>query len=120
MQTVKEQLFADLYANPNDWRMRNVVFDWYEDNGCPDEAACLTWMLENRKRPYSSGTDSVASWFNGGKIQSDLGDGESDLPEEVYNLLENYSSTRANHRTYASVQAAEEAFVIAWIKWKKK
>src|SRR5262249_10285836 len=73
--SVRDQLLDDLCAAVSKeksddpaavaeaWKLRNLLADWFEDNNHHEEAACLRWMLENKKRPYH-GSSPSASWFN--------------------------------------------------------
>src|SRR5262249_35900394 len=115
--SVRDQLLDDLCRKPEDWKLRNVLADWYEDNNHPEEAACLRWMLENKKRPYH-GSSPSASWFNADTVSPGLGDPESDVPGALFELLEGGKQT-ANHKTFADLKSAEEAFVAAWLKARK-
>jgi uncharacterized protein (TIGR02996 family) len=108
-----EVFFADLTRNPEDWTMRGVFADWHEDNGRPAQAECLRWMIRRRKRPYH-GSSKVYTWFNADTIDPDLGDPESDLPGPVYKLLGGGEES-ANHKSFRTLQAAEEAFQAAWV-----
>ena len=110
--SILHQLLTDLAAAPEDWRLRGVLADWYEDNGQPQHAECLRWMVAQRKRPYP-GSANRATWFNADTISSGLGDPESDVPGAVYDRLEGGKEV-ANHKTFKSTRDAEEAFHRAW------
>ena len=116
-KTAGDQLFDELVQNPNDWKLRSILADWCEDNQRPDDALCLRWMITNKKRPYHGGvdTDAKATWFNANKISQGLGDTESDLPEPLFVHL-SVGKVVANHISYDSVRAAEEAILAAWKK----
>lgn len=127
--SVRDQLLADLCAaiakeSRDDEasiatarKFRNLLADWFDDNNLPDEAECLRWMLEHQKRPYH-GSSPQASWFNKDTISPGLGDPESDVPGGVYQHLEGGKVT-ANHRTFDTLEAAEKAFLAAWVKARK-
>jgi uncharacterized protein (TIGR02996 family) len=112
--STRDQLLDALCSEPNDWKLRGVLGDWYEDNNCPDEAACLRWMVEQHKRPYH-GASRNATWFNADKVRKGLGDPESDLPDALFRLLEGGKEI-ANHKRFPSARAAEEALLAAWRK----
>jgi hypothetical protein len=116
--SVRDQLLDDLCRAPDDWKLRGVLADWFEDNNHAPEAECLYWMIKNKKRPYH-GSSPQASWFNADKVGPGLGDPESDVPGAVYDLLEGGKVT-ANHRTFDDLKAAEEAFLAAFVKARKK
>jgi uncharacterized protein (TIGR02996 family) len=116
--SVRDQLLDDLVRAPDDWKLRGVLADWFEDNNHVAEAECLRWMIKNQKRPYH-GSSPQASWFNADTVGPGLGDPESDVPGPVYELLAGGKVT-ANHRTFDDLKAAEEAFLAAWVKARKK
>jgi hypothetical protein len=115
----RDQLLDDLCRAPDDWKLRGVLGDWFEDNNHSGEAACLRWMVEHKKRPYHSDSSPQVSWFNADTISSGLGDPESDVPGPVYEQLAGGKVT-ANHKTYDGLRAAEEAFLAAFLKAVKK
>jgi hypothetical protein len=124
--SVRDQLLDDLCAAiskesrddeatvANARKLRNVLADWFEDNNHRDEAECLRWMIENQKRPYH-GSNPQASWFNADTVSAGLGDPESDIPGPLYQHLEGGKVT-ANHQTFDTIKAAEEAFIAAFVK----
>lgn len=107
-----EALLTELAQEPNDFTLRRVTADWCEENGQPVRAGCLRWMARNRKRPYH-GKSAPACWFNADKVKGEQGDVESDVPEAVYVRLQGGQES-ANHKTFPSLRAAEEAFHAAW------
>jgi len=115
-----EPYYQDLARAPEDWALRSVFADWCEDNGQPDLAECLRWMVENHKRPHC-GSDQSFTWFNADalKAKENLGDPESDIPERVYQLLQG-GREAARHKTYESLREAEEAFHAAWKQARKR
>jgi hypothetical protein len=113
----RDRLLDDLCRKPDDWQLRDALAAWFEDNGLPEEAACLRWMAENRKRPYH-GTSPQATWFNADTVAPGLGDRESDVPGAVYAHLEGGTQV-SNHVTFDDLKAAEEAFLAAWVKARK-
>jgi uncharacterized protein (TIGR02996 family) len=110
--SIHQQLLADVAAAPEDWKLREVLADWYEDNSQPHCAECLRWMVRHKKRPYV-GSQARATWFNADTISTGLGDPESDVPGPVYDRLEGGKQV-ANHKTFKSTRDAEEAFHQAW------
>jgi uncharacterized protein (TIGR02996 family) len=116
--SVLEQLVGDLEAAPEDWKLRGVLADWFEDNGRPERAECLRWMVRQHKRPYGGyrlGKLAVACWFNADTISAGLGDPESDIPGTLFLLLEGGKAV-ANHRSFPSLRQAEEALQAAWVR----
>jgi uncharacterized protein (TIGR02996 family) len=107
-----EGYYQDLARSPEDWALRSVFADWCDDNGKPEVAEALRWMVKNHKRPHSSSTESF-TWFNADTIGKGLGDPESDIPGAYYKLLQGGQES-ANHKSYPSLRAAEEAFHAAW------
>lgn len=118
VESVVESLFANVVENQSDWHFRSILADWYDDHNVYGEAECYRWMVTNRKRPYN-GSPPNASWFNDQTVAPGLGDSESDIPEEVYKVLDGGKVT-ANHRTYPSIEEAEKAFLIAFLKARKE
>jgi hypothetical protein len=116
--SVVDQLLDDLSRAPEDWKLRGVVADWYEDNDRSEEAAALRWMIKNKKRPYH-GSASSATWFNLDTVSAGLGDPESDIPGAVFKHLEGGKAV-ANHMTFPSLREAEEAFLAGWVKARKQ
>jgi hypothetical protein len=116
--SVRDQLLEEVSMKSEDWKLRNILADWYDDNNLPEESACVRWMLEHRKRPYHA-SSPYATWFNADTIKEDLGDHESDIPGKIYDKMVGGKVT-ANHRTFETRQAAEEAFIAAWLKQKKE
>jgi len=115
--SVRDQLLDDLVRKPEDWKLRGVLADWFDDNNHPEEAACLRWMITHQKRPYH-GSSPSASWFNADTVSPGLGDPESDVPGALFELLDGGKQT-ANHKTFADLKSAEEAFLVAWLKARK-
>lgn len=111
--TIHSQLLTEVAADPEDWKLREVLADWFEDNSRPVCAECLRWMVRNKKRPYLGSADR-ASWFNAETIRSGLGDPASDIPGEVFKRLEGGKQI-ANHKKFESTRDAEEAFHKAWV-----
>jgi uncharacterized protein (TIGR02996 family) len=113
-----EAFFEDLAEKPEDWQVRGVFADWCEDNGKPELAECLRWMIRRQKRPYH-GSGTSFTWFNADTIRAGMGDPESDLPGRVYDRLSGGTQV-ANHRSYATLREAEEALYAAWEAARKK
>ena len=112
--SILDQLLKDLSGSPDDWSLRGVIADWAEDNNRPQLAECLRWMIRQNKRPYH-GSSGGGTWFNEDTIAEGLGDPESDIPAEVFTRLEGGNEV-ANHKTFATLRAAEESFQEAWVK----
>jgi hypothetical protein len=73
-------------------------------------------MGQNTKRPYIKPDSSPGGvWFNAATVAENLGDCESDLPENLFKALEGGKEV-ANHKVYPSVKEAEESFYAAWKK----
>lgn len=108
-----DTFLTEIQKKPEDWNIRMVLADWYEDNGRSDLAECLRWVSSHKKRPYH-GSSKVFTWFNADRIQPGLGDPESDIPEAVYQLLTGGQEI-ADHKVFPSMHAAEEALQNAWL-----
>jgi uncharacterized protein (TIGR02996 family) len=112
--SILDQFLNDVAATPEDWSLRGVLADWAEDNNRPQLAECLRWMIRRHKRPYH-GSSGGGTWFNADTIAQGLGDPESDIPAAVFMLLEGGNEV-ANHKSFTTLRAAEEAFQLAWVK----
>ncbi|TMJ00975.1 MAG: hypothetical protein E6G97_18760 [Alphaproteobacteria bacterium] len=112
--TVLHQFLKELAQSPENWGLRGIVADWYEDNQEVHRAECLRWMIQQRKRPYTR-ADKQATWFNADRISPGLGDPESDIPEAIFKQLEG-GKPAANHITFGNFPEAEEAIQKAWAK----
>jgi hypothetical protein len=116
--SILDQFLNDLAGAPEDWALRGVLADWAEDNNRPQLAECLRWMIRRQKRPYH-GSSGGGTWFNAETIAEGLGDPESDIPAAVFTLLEGGNEV-ANHKSFATLRAAEEAFQAAWVKAREE
>jgi hypothetical protein len=129
MANDKDQLLDDMKVEHENWNLRSILADWYEDNKNFDAADAVRWAMLRQKRPYSSkevfedlylpkgepnpNPTSTGAWFNADTVGEGLGDSASDLPGAVYERLT--GSNIANHHYYPTVKEAEEDFVKAWI-----
>jgi uncharacterized protein (TIGR02996 family) len=116
--TTLDQLYRSLTTQPDDWATRGILADWYEEAGQHGAAACLRWMIQRRKRPYSS-TRGTFHWFNAPRVTTD-NDPESDIPEPVYELLGETAGLENVFRTYSTLRAADEDFYAAWRQAREK
>jgi uncharacterized protein (TIGR02996 family) len=112
--STQEQLLDDLCRAPEDWKLRGVLADWFEDNNQTEAAACLRWMIRNQKRPYH-GANRGATWFNADTVAPGLGDPESDIPGDLFKLLEGGKEV-ANHKSFTALRDAEESILAAWAR----
>jgi uncharacterized protein (TIGR02996 family) len=111
-------LYDDLAADPGNPGLRKVLGDWLEDHDQPAAAECVRWTAANGKRPYPGSARSFV-WFDAGKVDESLGDPESNLPAELFGLLEG-GAAQASHRRYPSLREAEEALQAAWARKGKR
>jgi hypothetical protein len=116
--SILDQFLNDLAGTPEDWALRGVLADWAEDNSRPQLAECLRWMIRRQKRHYH-GSSGGGTWFNAETIAEGLGDPESDIPAAVFTQLEGGNEV-ANHKSFSTLRAAEEAFQAAWVKAREK
>jgi len=86
VMALPRQFLQGLMDTPDDWALRTVFADWCLDNDRPGVAACLLWMVRQRKRPYR-GWAGRGTWFNADTIKEGLGDPESDIPGVVFGML---------------------------------
>lgn len=114
-------LLDDLCAEPDNWVLRGILADWYEDAGEGMKAECLAWSSQNHKRAHQEkrkGSDNTEVplfvWFDASKVAPNLGDTESDLPGELFKHLGGGKAV-ANHMLYKTRREAEEALVAAWV-----
>jgi uncharacterized protein (TIGR02996 family) len=110
--SIRDQLLQDIADHPDDWSLRAIAADWAEDHGETNLAECLRWMIRHRKRPYRSARN-LACWFDADRIDPGLGDPESDIPGQLFELLP-FGEQQANHRIFINVRQAEEALYRAW------
>ena len=59
--------------------------------------------------------DGACSWFDKANVPDTLGDPGSNVPKNVYDRLEGGKVT-ANHKTFKTLEEAEESFLAAWLK----
>ena len=110
--TTLDTLYEGLTQTPDDWQLRNVLADWYEEAGQQDVADCLRWMVQTHKRPYRS-TSGAYHWFHAERVTT-ASDPESDLPESVYRNMSGPEGLERVFRNYDSLKAADEDFYGAW------
>lgn len=104
--TELDKLWEDVCADPENWRLRQVLADHYEDHGLPKEAEWLRWMARHQKRPQVARVSMRAYWFHAEAMNSDAGDPQSDLPGVLYFRLK-AGKVSANHHEYESAIEAE-------------
>lgn len=93
---------------------RNVLADYLEECGFPEESACQRYLAKNNLRPYSSDkSDKAFIWFSVKVREDSIGDADSDLPDVLFDLLEGGTKI-ARHRVYKTAKEAEQAVVDAW------
>jgi hypothetical protein len=110
--TTPDSLYEGLTRAPNDWQLRAVLADWYEEAGQQHVADCLRWMVEHRKRPYRS-TSGTYHWFNADRVTL-ASDPESDIPEAVYLQMQGGEGLETIFRDYGDLRSADEDFYRAW------
>ena len=100
---------------PGAWRPR-VVGIWADAEedasaGTPLENArilALRWLEKEDRRPYCA-TKTEWMWFDAATVIQDMGDGQSDLPTEVWKVLT--ATGQAGYKKYPSGMDALEGFV---------
>jgi hypothetical protein len=108
------KLLEDMVKDMDNWKLRSIIADWFEDQGRMLEAECYRWTVLNRKRPYNSADSGTNyTWFNKDAIVDNLGDPESDIPESLYKHMVG-GKELANHKSYSSIAEAEQAFIDAY------
>ncbi len=101
------------------WDVYRMYGDYCEDNKQDYLAECLRWQADNKHRPLVDSSSPNAAWFNKNVVTTlGIGDPESDLPEELYNNLED-GKVVANHKSYESLLLAEKALQKAWAKTRE-
>jgi uncharacterized protein (TIGR02996 family) len=109
-----EAFYRQLEEDPDDWATRLVMADWYEDNGEPERAEAIRWQVENKRRPRDGRPhDKRAVWawfdFDHYGTTSPSEDPLSDLPHEIYVLLEKADDTDFRQdRRYVDLRVCEE------------
>ncbi len=110
--TTLDALYEGLTRSPNDWELRAVLADWFEENGRQDVADCLHWMVRHHKRPYHSDRGTY-HWFNIERVTT-ASDPESDIPEPVYRKLTGKEGQEMVFRDYDDLRSADEDFYAGW------
>jgi hypothetical protein len=110
--TTLDTLYEGLIRSPNDWELRAVLADWFEEAGQQSVADCLRWMVKHHKRPYRS-TSGTYHWFNVERVTT-ASDPESDIPQPVYWHMSGQEGLETVFRDYADLKSADEDFYAAW------
>src|SRR4051812_39025467 len=108
-----ERLQTALDADPLDGQTRLVLADWYDDHGDAGRAGLQRWLAAQSKRPRLWSGDYA--WYHEDQVSSRDIDPESDLPGDLFNLLPDRRSPSSAY--YSTRRVAEEALLIAWLKW---
>lgn len=110
-----ERLFEQVCATPEDWDLRRVLADIFEDEGRQDEADCLRWMAENRKRArYVGGKEFI--WYEDRPEPGRI-DPNSDAPMPILSAMaigNTHIGDVAWKREYLSRRDSELAVLAAW------
>ncbi len=124
-----DSLMAALDASPDDWTLRKVLADFFDDEGEPEKAMAVRWMVDNKRRPCwqeDAGSSNLSArrtsptWYRhnrDGDIKEYFRfrcDPESDLPNRVFYRLPT-RGTEDHAVYYHSLREAEEGFVAAWV-----
>jgi hypothetical protein len=110
--TTLDTLYEGLARSADDWELRAVLADWFEEAGRQDVADCLRWMVKHRKRPYRS-TSGAYHWFNVERVTT-ASDPASDIPAVVYRLMRGEEGLEMVFRDYDTLKLADEDFYAAW------
>lgn len=107
-----DSLLTQVCENPEDWDLRRVLADAYEDNGDLEAADCSHWTADNKKRALKI---ALYNWYGScRKIGRD--DPGSDLPVELFHCLpiidgEHLPGTVMKYNTRLD---SEKALLTAW------
>ncbi len=110
-----DKFVEDMNEDSDNWKLRSVIADWFEDNNQLAKAECFRWSVLNNKRPCRNGGSKPAAtyaWFNKDTISAGMTDPESDIPGKLYDCLPGKST--ANHKSYDTLREAEEALIEAY------
>jgi hypothetical protein len=110
--TTLDTLYEGLVRSPDDWQLRTVLADWYEEAGQQEVADCLRWMVAQHKRPYKA-TSGTYHWFNM-ETATTGADPESDIPGPVYHKMQGREGLERTFRDYDDLRSADEDFYAAW------
>ncbi len=116
--TTPDDLYEGLIRSPDDWHLRSVLADWYEDAGQQDVADCLRWMAQHRKRPFPS-TEGSYHWFDAARDRTVM-DPESTIPEPLYRRLRGKERDNKGFRDYGDLRSADEDFYRAWREARRR
>jgi hypothetical protein len=96
----------------DEWWLLGCIGEYLEDQS-DERASSYRWLARAKHRPYKAGEEGYV-WFCAGRIAEGLDDGESDLPEEIYDELQGVVSEEQSQKRYATcleaLVGASEAF----------
>ncbi len=130
-----DSLMAGLDASPDDWTLRKVLADFFEESGEIEKAMAVRWMVDNKRRPCwqedagnstSDARRTNPTWYKhnrDGNIKEYFRfrcDPESDLPDVIFYRLPGRKKEDHQAVYYHSLREAEEAFVTAWVRAHKE
>jgi hypothetical protein len=110
--TTLDMLYQELDQSPDDWLLRAILADWFEEAGQQCCADAVRWMVRAHKRPYHSTSDTY-HWFNADRVTT-TSDPDSDIPDAIYQLLQGREGLEQIFRDYDTLRQAEEDFYTAW------
>ena len=114
-----EALFTAVCECPEDWDRRRILADWFEDQGRVEEAACMRWTADNRKRALGGSSD--VTWYHA-EGQKD-NPNSANLPDKLFIYLDKHDNDRRSNecwwRDYPTPRKAEEALIRAWLASRK-
>jgi hypothetical protein len=85
--THSEKLLLVVCQNPEDWHLRLILADAYEEENNTMYAECQRWLARHHKRALNCYAQKEAvAWFDAGRVSTQT-DPESNLPEILFSLL---------------------------------
>jgi len=109
----RDDIYAALSGDPNDWTTRSILADLFEEAGEQDRADCMRWTIAQRKRPSRS-TDGQFHWFNQKTVNVKM-DPESDIPDAIYTRMKAKEGLKLIFRDYKTLADADEDFFTGWL-----
>lgn len=112
-----EHQWLDLICeSPQDWHLRLVAADWYEEHGDQDRADCLRWMARYRKCAVGSNDNEPSfAWYD--QARHSWPGWSSELPALLWQAIaaESHIPLIGWHRKcFPDRRATEEALYQAW------
>lgn len=113
-QHALDGLHLALNGNPDDFTLRLIMSDLYEEAGDELTAKAIRWQVKNKKRPLGGGWQWT--WYD--DSEASRVDRNSNLPKNLYSELYGGRFRFPWTLDYPTRCQAEEALWRAWARWK--